>query len=77
MERYDIAAVSPVAYDVDEERPVLEPYTGAYDKYPPNEDGLMEATVALGPCLAMNRADVDEVLSFLTWDLPYRQSRIF
>jgi hypothetical protein len=29
LERYDLAAVSPVAFDLDEDRPVLGPFTGA------------------------------------------------
>lgn len=75
LDRYQLSAVSPVAFDLDEDRAVLGPYIDAYDRYPPNRDGLLEATVALGTCIAMNRRDVEEVLSFFRWELPYMEDQ--
>jgi hypothetical protein len=75
LEQYDIAAVSPVAFDVDSDRVVLTPYIDAYDRYPANEHGLLEGTIALGTCVALARDDVKEVLRFWKWSLPYMEDQ--
>ena len=76
LEDYDVAVASPVAYDVDNDRPVLTPYVDAYDRYPADERGVLEGTVALGLCLAMRRSDVQAVLHYWCDDLPYMEDQV-
>jgi glycosyltransferase involved in cell wall biosynthesis len=76
LDTYEVGAASPVAYDVDDERAVLNPYVSAYDRYPPDARGVLEGTVALGPCMALVRSEVEEVLKFWRWSLPYMEDQV-
>ncbi|NEO28875.1 MAG: glycosyltransferase [Symploca sp. SIO3C6] len=76
LEEYEVSAVSPVAYDVDGDRAVLTPYISAYDRYAPDVNGVLEGTVALGACIALTRSEVEEVLNFWKWTLPYMEDQV-
>jgi len=76
LTRYDVAAASPVAYDLDGDRAVLTPYIDAYDRHAPDADGIVEGTVAIGACMAFVRDDLDVVLAGWTWRLPYMEDQV-
>jgi hypothetical protein len=76
LTRYDVAAASPVAYDLDEDRAVLTPYIDAYDRDTPDSHGIVEGTIALGACMAFVRDDLEVVLAHWAWRLPYMEDQV-
>lgn len=76
LDAYEIGAVSPVAYDVDDDRVVLNPYVEAYDRHRSDDNGVTEGSVALGVCLAIRRSDLTPVLRYWCEDLPYMEDQI-
>jgi hypothetical protein len=76
LSRYDVAAASPVAYDLDADRAVLTPFIDAYDRTPPDPDGVAEGTIALGACMAFVRSDLDTILDRWEWRLPYMEDQV-
>ena len=76
LENYDVACVSPLAYDVDSERPILNGFAYMYDSVASDENGVSEGNIALGPCLCMWREDFEAVKPQWCPDLPYMEDQV-
>jgi hypothetical protein len=73
---YDVAAVSPLAYDVDCERPVLNEYAFMYGLTKPDEYGVSEGNIALGLCICFVRKDYDQIRHLMCPDFPYMEDQV-
>jgi len=73
---YDVAVASPLAFDVDDERPVLNEYAYMYELVVPDEEGVSEGNIALGLCLAMVRKEYEQVMHLLCPELAYLEDQI-
>lgn len=76
LRHYDVAVASPLAFDVDNERPVLNEYAYMYGLVLPDKSGVSEGNIALGLCLAMRREDYEQVKHLLCPELPYLEDQV-
>ena len=76
LQNYDVAVASPLAFDVDGERPVLNEYAYMYRLVAPDEQGVSEGNIALGLCLAIVREDYECVKHLVCPELPYMEDQI-
>lgn len=76
LDEYDVAAASPIARDLDDDRPMLDEYAAAYDAHPVDDRGVMEGDVALGICMAMRRDDLTSALPYWIDELPYLEDQV-
>ena len=76
LRNYDVAVASPLAFDVDGERPVLNEYAYMYELVVPDEQCVSEGNIALGLCLAIVRNDYESVEHLLCPELPYMEDQI-
>jgi hypothetical protein len=76
LHNYDVAVASPLAFDVDDERPVLNEYAYMYELTVPDEQRVSEGNIALGLCLAIVRDDYESVKHLLCPELPYMEDQI-
>jgi len=73
---YDVAAVSPIAFDADDERPILKNDEYLYYVSQPDGNGVAEGLAALGLCIGMNRTDLQSVIHFWCCDFPYMEDQV-
>jgi hypothetical protein len=76
LRNYDVAVASPLAFDIDGERPVLNEYAYMYGLVVPDEQGVSEGNIALGLCLAIVREDYECIKHLLCPGLPYLEDQI-
>lgn len=76
IRKYDVAAVSPLAYDASDERAVLAADSYLYDLEEPDDAGVAEGLTALGLCLLLARSDVLPVMHLWCDELPYFEDQI-
>jgi hypothetical protein len=76
LNEYDISCISPLGYELDNEKPVLNEYSYMYDdiKYDENEVG--EGTIALGFFLMLKRKDYLLNKVYYCDDFPYMEDQI-
>ena len=73
---YNVAAVSPLAYDIDDQRPILANDQHYYSEVTPDSNGVAEGLTALGLCLGFRRSDFMAVRKFWCQDFPYMEDQI-
>ncbi len=73
---YDVAIASPVAYDLDDDRPICVHCEPSYDTYTPDANGVVESTTSFGTCMVMLRDEVEAVLREWRWQLPYLEDQV-
>lgn len=76
LDEYQIAAISPLGYEVDEEKPVLNEYAHLYSETEVDSNGICDGLVALGFFIVFKKADFDTVSKFWCHDLPYMEDQI-
>lgn len=76
LDGYDVAIASPVAYDLDDDRPICVYCEPGYDRYAPDANGVVESTTSFGTCMVMRRDDVEAVLREWRWQLPYLEDQV-
>ncbi len=76
LRHYEIGAVSPLAYDIDNERPILGNDQHYYHESTPDENGVAEGLTALGLCLGFRRCDLDYAMRYWCLDFPYLEDQI-
>lgn len=76
LDEYDVAAVSPIAWDLDDDRPMLDEHAVAYDAHPVDDCGVMEGDVALGICMAIRRDDLAGAMPYWIDELPYLEDQV-
>jgi hypothetical protein len=73
---YDVSVASPVAHDLDGDRPLCVHCEPSYDRYEPDANGVVESTTSFGTCMVLRRDDVEEVLREWRWRLPYLEDQV-
>ena len=76
LHNYDVACVSPIGFELDDDRPVLNEYSHLYETIHFDAQGVGEGTIALGFLLVMNRKDVQRNMMYWCDDLPYMEDQI-
>jgi len=76
LHHYDVAVASPLAYDVDSERTVLNEYAHLYGFVVPDDQCVSEGNVALGLCLAIVQEDYEAIKELLCPAFPYFEDQI-
>ena len=76
LREYDVACVSPLGYELDDERPVLNEFAHMYDQVLFDENGVGEGNIALGFFLMMNREDYLKNRQYWCDDLPYMEDQV-
>jgi hypothetical protein len=76
LKNYQIAAVSPIAYDIDDEHPILKHDQHYFCEVIPDENGVSEGLTALGLCLGICRSDLKKVIKYWCLDFPYMEDQI-
>ena len=76
LEQYDVAAVSPLAYEVDNERQVLNEYIYMYDLVKEDSYGVSEGNIALGICICLRRSEYLKIRHLMCVDFPYMEDQV-
>ena len=76
LNSYEIAGVSPLGYELDHEKKVLNEYSHKYDEIEYDENGVGEGNIALGFFLMLNKDEVNKNIEYWCDDLPYMEDQI-
>ena len=73
---YEVACVSPLGYELDDEHPILNEYAHLYNEVLYDENGVGEGIVALGCFLVIRRSEYLKIEKFYCNDFPYMEDQI-
>lgn len=76
LDTYLISCISPLGYELDDDKPVLNNYSYMYNKTEADENGICDGLVALGCFLFFNSNDYYAVADKWCDDLPYMEDQI-